>query len=117
MAGSEAAKEAISISALARELGLHDDSPIDLHMDNRSAIDVSYNPEHHGRMKHVARRHFFIRECVENHQIRVPFVRTDGNQADFFTKVLPGRKFFPLCNIIMNVEDPELDVPRSRGGR
>ena len=103
MAGSEAAKEAISISALARELGLHDDSPIDLHMDNRSAIDVSYNPEHHGRMKHVARRHFFIRECVENHQIRVPFVRTDGNQADFFTKVKTGAEFVRMRDVIMNV--------------
>ena len=116
MAGSKAAKEAIHITALARELGLHDDSPLNLHMDNRSAIDVSYNPEHHGRMKHVARRHFFIRECVENHQIRVPFVRTDENDADFFTKVLPGRKFFPLRNKIMNIADSELDVPRSRGG-
>ena len=30
VAGSEAAKEAISISALARELGLYDDSPINV---------------------------------------------------------------------------------------
>ena len=55
-------------------------------------------------------------ERVENHQIRVPFVRTDENDADFFTKVLPGRKFFPLRNKIMNIADSELDVPRSRGG-
>ena len=32
------------------------------------------------------------------------------------TKVLPGRKFFPLRNKIMNIADTELDVPRSRGG-
>ena len=105
MAGSEASKEAIHVAALARELGLHDESPIDLGMDNRSAIDVAHNPEHHGRMKHVSRRHFFIRECVENHLIRVPFVRTDENDADFFTKVLPARKFFPLRDKIMNVPD------------
>ena len=72
-------------------------------MDNRSAIDVAHNPEHFGRMKHVARRHFFVRECVENHLVRVPFVRTDANDADFFTKVLPARKFFPLRDKIMNV--------------
>ena len=101
--GSEAAKEAISLSALAREVGMHDDSPVNMSMDNRSAIDVAYNPEHFGRMKHVARRHFFVRECVENHLIRVPFVRTDANDADFFTKVLPARKFFPLRDKIMNV--------------
>ena len=44
MAGSEAAKEAIHVTAFARELGLHDESPIDMGMDNRSAIDVAYNP-------------------------------------------------------------------------
>ena len=44
-----------------------------------------------------------LRECVENHLIRVPFVRTDANDADFFTKVLPARKFFPLRDKIMNV--------------
>ena len=42
---------------------------------------------------------------VENHLIRVPFVRTDENHADFFTKVLPARKFFPLRDKIMNVPD------------
>ena len=56
-------------------------------------------------MKHVARRHFFVRECVENHLIRVPFVRTDENDADFFTKVLPARKFFPLRDKIMECAD------------
>ena len=30
-------------------------------------------------------------------------VRTDENDADFFTKVLPARKFFPLRDKIMNV--------------
>ena len=73
--------------------------------------------EHHGRMKHVARRHFFIRECVENHQIQLPLVRTDENDADFHQKkcswaqVLP----YPLRNKIMNIADSGLDVPRSRG--
>ena len=109
MAASEAAKESIHLSGLARELGLLDDGPIDLHMDNRSGIDVAYNPEHHGRMKHVERRHFFIRECVENHRLRVPFVRTVDNIADFFTKPLAARAFFPMRDMIMN-------VPRARGG-
>jgi hypothetical protein len=44
-------------------------------MDNQSAIAVAYNPEHLQRVKHMERRHFFVRELVENHQIRVPFVR------------------------------------------
>ena len=28
--------------------------------DNKGARDTSYNPEHHSRMKHVERRHFYV---------------------------------------------------------
>ena len=88
VAASEAGKEAVSLQCLARELGmLSGDKPIKLHMDNTAGIDVAYNPEHHTRMKHVERRHFFIRELVEEGKIRVPFVRTADNIADFFTKL------------------------------
>ena len=88
-------------------------------MDNSGVIDVAYNPEHHTRMKHVERRHFFIREAVEDHKIRVPYVRTDRNLADFFTKPLSAKMFFPLRNKIMNVPDRACGRPilRVRGGR
>ena len=36
-------------------------------------------------MKHVQRRHFFVRDMVESFEIEVPFVRTAANCADFFT--------------------------------
>ena len=104
MAGSVAAREAIHLSGLTTELGLHPSGePVNLHMDNRAGVDVCYNPEHHGRMKHVERHHFFIRECVENHKLRVPFVRTHDNIADFFTKVQPPRTFWVMRDQIMNV--------------
>ena len=76
---------------------------MDQFMDNRSGIDVAYNPEHHGRIMHVDRRHFFVREFVEDHRIRVPFVSTVNNIADFFTKALPERTFVAMRNRIMNV--------------
>ena len=114
MAASEAAKEAVHLGNLAREFGLRGEGPLDLHVDNKAAIDVAYNPEHHTRMKHVERRHFFVRELVENHTLRVPFVSTDKNLADFFTKPLPARSFFPLRDKIMNVADSPY---RSTGGR
>ena len=79
--------------------------PIELLLDNKCAIDVAYNPEHHGRMKHVERRHFFVRECVENMQIVVPFVRSCDNYADFFTKVLSPKQFFLMRDCIMNYRD------------
>ena len=71
-------------------------------MDNRAGIDVAYNPEHHTRMKHVDRRHFYVRELVEQHRIRVPFVSTVNNIADFFTKPLPKKQFIAMRDRIMN---------------
>ena len=92
--------------------------PVDLYVDNRSAIDVAYNPEHHGRMKHVDRRHFYVRELVENHTLRVPFVSTSENLADFFTKPLRGRAFFPLRDRVMNVPSSMRETAvETTGGR
>ena len=119
MAASEASKEAVHLSELATELGMGSDEAINLGMDNKSGIDVAYNPEHHGRMKHVARRHFFVRELVEDGVIRVPYVHTDRNLADFFTKCQPPKKFFQMRDAIMNVrpgEAPESGPCAGHGG-
>ena len=79
------------------------DKPNDVSTDNSAARDLSYNPEYQKRVKHIARRHFFIRECVENFEIDVPYVNTIDNLADFFTKPPPAAKFFALRDMIMNV--------------
>ncbi len=53
-----------------------------------------HNPEHHDRMKHVQRRHFFVRDMVESFELEVPFVRTAENIADFFTKPMKSASQF-----------------------
>ena len=112
MAASEAAKEAVHLSRLSTELGMGTSEPVELGMDNQSAIAVAYNPEHHTTLKHVDRRHFYVRELVENHMIRCPFVSTVDNCADFFTKAQPASVFFPMRDKIMNVPDVSGIVPR-----
>ena len=116
VAASEAAKEAVHLSALCSELGLGlpDNTPMNLFMDNKSAIDVAYNPQHHGRMKHVDRRHFYVRELVEKHVLRVPFVSTVNNYADIFTKALKAPTFFRLRDQIMNVPERLRELSNSR---
>ena len=103
VAASEAAKEAVYLKAFLSELGLGQKSPVSLAVDNQSAINVAYNPEHHSRVKHIERRHFFVREKVEDHELCVPFVRSADNMADFFTKPLATGAFFRLRDAIMNV--------------
>ena len=103
MAASEAAKEAVYLKRFAAELDSSCVSgPVAISADNQAAIDLAYNPEHHQRTKHIDRRHFFIRDCVENMQVSVPYVGTADNQADFFTKPLASKKFFAMRKIIMN---------------
>ena len=103
MALSEAAKEALYLRDFLDELELSDGRPMSLGCDNQAAGDLAYNPEHHQRTKHIARRHFFVREAVEDLRIVVPFVKTVDNLADFFTKPLAPKDFFRMRDIIMNV--------------
>ena len=103
MAASEATKEAVYLKNFCDELGERlSDEPLDLGVDNQAARDLSYNPEFHQRTKHIDRRHFYVREMVEDMQIRVPYVNTDDNFADFFTKAFDGKKFFSLRAKVMN---------------
>ena len=109
VAASEAAKEAIYLDRLHSELGFKPGtSPIQLSLDNKAAIDSSYNPENHSRTKHIDRRHYFVRELVEEGRLVVPYVATSDNIADFFTKPLKPVRFFHLRNIIMNIPSSQL---------
>ena len=103
VAASEAAKEAKYYREFAAELGFPQTQPTPLLVDNTAAINLSYNPEHHNRTKHIDRRHFYVRELVEDHVLHVQYVNSADNLADFFTKALPPRQFFKLRDAIMNV--------------
>ena len=82
---------------------LAEHGPSSLATDSQSARDVSYNPQHHDRMKHVQRRHFFVRDMVESFELEVPFVRTADNIADMFTKCMKNpNDFHKLRRIAMN---------------
>ena len=100
---SDAAKDCIYFQKFSDELCPPAPRPMTLACDNQAARDLAYNPEHHDRTKHIARRHFYVRETVENHDLRVPFVRSHENLADFFTKHLPNKTFFALRKVIMNI--------------
>ena len=103
IAASEAAKEAKFYREFAEELGFPQQDPTPLFVDNTATVNLAYNPEYHNRTKHIDRRHFYVRELVENHTLHVQYVNTADNLADFFTKPLPPKAFFKLRDAIMNV--------------
>ena len=106
MAASEAAKEAVYLQNLLTELGYGSKDPVPVAVDNTAARNLAYNPQHHERTKHIDRRHFFVRELVEDGRITVPFVRSADNLADFFTKPLPASQFAPMRDRIMGYAPP-----------
>ena len=84
-------------------------SPTIIFEDNQGTIAISGNERITQRTSHIEVRHFFIRECVENLELRVPFVSTIDNMADFFTKPLPPKTFYRMRNAIMNVPAHTMD--------
>ena len=54
-----------------RELSGCDEKRFDLCIDNKSAIEISGNPIHHGRTKHIEVQYHFIRKCVEEGKVNL----------------------------------------------
>ena len=69
---------------------------IEIRCDNTSAINISKNPVHHSRTKHIDVRHHFLRDNVEKKNIELTHCRTEDQIADIFTKALNKEPFIKL---------------------
>ena len=105
VAASLGGAEAIFLRSMLEEMGFEQPEPTEMHVDNQGAVfTAKYAGHSHSKMKHVARRHFWVRELVQNGQLRVSFIRTDYNVADLFTKALPTPRFLELRDKAMNIK-------------
>ncbi|CAL9241981.1 unnamed protein product [Arabidopsis halleri] len=55
-----------------------------INCDNTGAIDITKNPVHHTRTKHIGIRHHFIRELVEGKLVEILYIDTEKQLADIF---------------------------------
>jgi hypothetical protein len=90
-AASEAAREAIWLKTILRELGFPQGT-VTLHEDNQACIALSKNPEDHKRTKHIQVKYHLIRQYVKDKEIELKYCPTATQWADLFTKSLPGHK-------------------------
>lgn len=88
VAAVRAGADAIWFRQFLKELGYNIDQPSILHIDNQSAIQVAKNPEHHGRMRHLDVRCFWLRDMVEKKKLGVSYIPTAEMTADILTKPL-----------------------------
>jgi hypothetical protein len=69
---------------------------VPLMCDNTSAISIAKNPVYHKRMRHLERRHHFLRDHVEKGDIEMRYVDTEQQLAYIFTKPLDASCFADL---------------------
>jgi hypothetical protein len=69
---------------------------VPLMCDNTSAISVAKNPVFHEKMRHVERRHHFLRDHVEKGDIEMRYTDTERQLVDIFTKPLDSSQFADL---------------------
>jgi hypothetical protein len=69
---------------------------VPLMCDNTSVISVVKNPVFHKKMRHIERRHHFLRDHVENGDIEMRYIDTERQLADIFTKPLDSSRFADL---------------------
>ncbi|KAL4312354.1 hypothetical protein GQ457_01G013740 [Hibiscus cannabinus] len=101
MAVVEAAKEALWLIGLVKELGL-EQGGVQLHCDSQSAIHLAKNQVYHARTKHIDVRFHKIRELIASGEILLQKVHTANNAADMLTKTVVTDKF-KHCLGLLNV--------------
>jgi Reverse transcriptase (RNA-dependent DNA polymerase)/gag-polypeptide of LTR copia-type/Integrase core domain len=88
-----AAKEAVYIKSLLKELGLYKQSKLPLYTDNNGALLLAKNPIFHERTKHIAVKYHYIRDLINKGIIDLIYISTKEQKADGFTKALERIKF------------------------
>ena len=67
--------------------------PVILYCDNTSAINISKNPVMHAKTKYIAIKYHYVRELVEDKQVKMEYINTKEQTVDIFTKPLPKDAF------------------------
>jgi transposase InsO family protein len=97
---AHAAKEAIWLQYLLRDLGMSKYEPKVLYCDNQGAISLTKNPMHHAKTKHVDIQLHFIRDHVDKGTIIVEYCPTDDMLADLMTKGLSRDRHVRLLGLM-----------------
>lgn len=88
VAAVNAGCDAVWYGMFCEELGLKANTPFRLNIDNQSAIQVAKNPKHHGRMRQIDLKYYWLRDMVNKKIIKVGYVPTGEMPADLLTKAL-----------------------------
>jgi hypothetical protein len=66
------------LKRILEDIGEKQEEAIHLHCDNKSAIAMAKNPIYHSRTKHIAIKHHFIREAIEEGESGAEILQVRG---------------------------------------
>ena len=69
------------------------EKPLTIFEDNQGCIELSKNPVHHKRPKHIETKYHFVRDEVLKGTIKLVKAHTDDNISDINTKGLDKAVF------------------------
>lgn len=102
VAYSIAAKEAVWLRNLLLQLGHSspDIQKVIIYGDNKPALALTVNPEHHSRTKHIEVQWHFVREQVKKGIVSLSYLPTGEMPADGLTKPLAGASFLRFITLL-----------------
>ena len=101
MARTEAMKEVIWLQGLLDDLGIEQDL-LKINRDSMSAIYLAKNQVYYARTKHIDVRFHFVREILDDGDIKLLKIHTTENPADMLTKVV-SRVKFTHCKALIHI--------------
>ncbi|KAG6531058.1 hypothetical protein ZIOFF_004828 [Zingiber officinale] len=85
--------EMLWLSFLLTNIGLKVELPLRLYCDNKAAINIANNLVQHDRTKHIEIDRHFIRERLDSGELCLPYVKSEDQLVDMFTKVISQAVF------------------------
>lgn len=90
--------ELLWVRNVLSDLGVKYTKPMNLHCDNKAAIQIAQNPVQHDRTRHVEVDRHFIKEKVDQKIIQLPFIKSKNQLVDVLTKSVSGKVFHGIID-------------------
>ena len=85
--------QALWIRKLMADLFMEQKESTQILVDNQAAISIANNPVFHGKTKHFKLKLYFLREVQNEGEIQLVYCKTESQNVDILTKLLPKARY------------------------
>ena len=96
--------ELIWLKSLLQDMGFQPLTPIPLLCDNQAATHIASNPVFHERTKHIEVDCHFVREKVQANIICTPYIPSENQLADIFTKGVHKSRLMEILSKLGSID-------------